>query len=405
MQVVVQRAGALDLHKDVIAAKVHTPDTEEKQTFGTTTRELVRLAKWLRAHQVTHVAMESTGVYWKPVYNVLEEYPFELLVVNARIYKNPSGDKTDFKDAIWLCDLLRHGLLRPSFIPGHEQRERRELVVYRRSLVQERAREANRVQKVLEGANIKLGSVATDVLGASGRAMLGAMSEGESDPKVLADMALGKLRQKIEALEEALEGKVGDHQRQMLKLMLGHVADLDSRIEAINRELDERMRPFEKQIELLDSIYGIAKEGAQAIIAVLGTDMSRFPTEHHLSSWAGLSPANDLSAGKHKGGQKNHGNSLLRQTLIECAHAAGKGRGSYLCAQYHRIAARRGKGVAAVAVAHSLLVIVYHVLKTGEPYKDLGPNYFDERNESVVARRLTRRLEALGYEVALKKAA
>ncbi len=405
MQVVVQRGAALDLHKNMIAAKVHTPDSEAKRLFGTTTRELVSLAEWLRAHDVSHVAMESTGVYWKPVYNVLEEYPFELLLVNSRIYKNPSGEKTDFKDAIWLCDLLRHGLLRGSFVPDREQRERRELVGYRRTLIRERASEVNRVQKILEGANIKLGSVATDVLGVSGRSMLEAIAAGITDPEVLADMAKGKLRRKTDALQEALYGKVGEHQRQMLKWMLGHISDLEERIAAINKELDERMRPFEKQIELLDGIYCVGREAAQAIIAVLGVDMERFPTDGHLSSWAGLSPANHRSAGKRLKAQSNKGNDLLRQTLIECAQAAGQNRGSYFCALFHRIAARHGKKAAAVAVAHAMLVTIYHMLKTGKPYQDLGANYFDQRNEAALTRRMTKRLEELGYEVTLRKAA
>jgi len=407
MQVVVQRAAALDLHKDVIAAKVHTPETEDLQKFGTTTREIERLAKWLLEHKVAHVAMESTGVYWKPVYNILEEHPFELTLVNARIHKNPNTDKTDFKDAIWLCDLLRHGLLRSSFVPDREQRERRELCTYRRSLVRERASEVTRVQKVLEGANIKLGSVATDVLGVSGRLMLTAMVEGVTDPEVLADMARGRLRAKKGALEEALYGKMGPHQRQMLELMLGHIDDLDARIERISKELDERLRPFAKQIELLDGVYGIAKDSAQVAIAVLGTDMSRFPSADHCASWVGLSPANNLSAGKRIKGKhkKNRGNDLLHQTLIECAQAIGKNRGSYLCAQYRRIAARSGKNVAAVAVAHSLVVIIYHILKTGEPYRDLGQDYFDKRDQTKTVHRLTKRLENLGYEVTLKAAA
>lgn len=244
--------------------------------------------------------MESTGVYWKPVYNVLEEYPFELLVVNARHNKNPSGEKTDFRNATWLCDLLRHGLLRASLIPDREQRERRELVTYHRTLMRERANEANRVQKILEGANTKLGSVATDVLGTSGRMMLAAMGKGITDPEVLTAMAQGKLRAKKKALEEALYGKLGDHQQRMLKWMLGHIIDLDARIEEINQEPDQRMRPFEREMQLLDRVYGIAKEAAEVIVAVIGTDMSRFPTAQHLASWAGLCPTNNMSAGKQK---------------------------------------------------------------------------------------------------------
>lgn len=407
MQVVVQRGAALDLHKDIIAAKVHTPQSEEMRQFGTTTREIERLAEWLLEHGVTHVAMESTGVYWKPVYNILEQHPFELMLVNARIYKNPNTDKTDFRDAIWLCDLLRHGLLRSSFVPNREQRELRELCVYRRSLVRQRASEVNRVQKVLEGANIKLGSVATDVLGVSGRLMLTAMVNGVTDPQVLADMARGQLRSKKHALEEALHGRVGAHQRQILGLMLGHIDDLDARIAAIDKELDERMRPVLKQIDLLDGVYGVAKETAQIAIAVLGTDMSRFPSADHCASWVGLSPANNRSAGKQIRGKrkKNQGNDLLRQELIECAHAVGRHRGSYLSAQYRRIAARSGKNVAAMAVAHSMVVIFYHILKTGEPYRDLGQDFFDKRNETKTASRLKKRLENLGYEVQLKKAA
>jgi len=403
MRVEIPRGVGLDLHKKMIAAVLQTPEGEEKRLFGTTTRQLEALAEWMQAHQVTHVAMEGTGVYWKPAYNVLEEYPFELLVVNSKHYANPKGEKTDFRDATHLCELLRHGLLQPSFIPSREQRERRELAAYRRSMVRERASEINRVQKVLEGANIKLASVATDVMGASGRLMLTAMVQGVTDSQKLADMACGKLREKLPALEEALYGKIGEHQRMLLKQMLSHIDHLDSQIATLNAELDRRLQAWETQVKQLDGIYGIGWESAETILAVIGTDMSRFPSADHLASWAGLSPANNKSAGKQlKGkGKQNKGNRLLRETLIECAHAIAHGGRSYLSAQYRRVAARRGSAVAAVAVAHSLIVIIYHMLKSGEEYHDLGPNYFDRRDRQKVAWRLAKRLEALGFKVSL----
>lgn len=395
----------MDLHKKTTVATVHTPELRETRTFGTTTREIVAMAEWFASVGITHVAMEGTGVYWKPVYNVLENYDLELHVYNARQVKNAPGRKTDKEDSRWICKILRFGLVQPSFIPDKEQRERRELVTYRKSLICERTREVNRIQKVLEGANIKLASVASDIMGLSGRQMLQAMVTGVTDPELLADMAVGKLRKKLPELEEALYGNVGEHQRLMLKLMLGHIDELDARIASIDRELEERFRGFEDALERLDEIPGIALNAAQAILAVIGVDMSRFPTDGHLASWAGLAPGNNESAGKRKSGKTTKGNRLLRDTAIQVAHAASRKHDSYLSAQFHRVARKHGPKVAAVAVAHSILCIIYHMLKTGKRYQDLGSDYFDKRNEQSTVNRLTERLEALGYDVTLTKAA
>lgn len=408
MQVVVERAAGLDVHKRLIVAAVQTPEGRATRSFGTMTRDLEQLADWLAAQGVTQVAMEATGVYWHPVYNVLEEHPFELLVVNAQHFKAVPGRKTDVKDAEWLCDLLRHGLVRGSFIPAREQRERRELVRYRKSLIRERASELNRIQKVLEGANIKLASVATNILGVAGRQMLAAMSGGETDPAVLADLARGKLKAKHDTLEQALAGTLGDHQRFLLREQRGHIDDLEARIARVSQELEERLRPFaadQQAVALLDTIPGIGPATAEALVAEIGADVARFPTAAHLASWAGLCPGNRESAGKRQSGRTRKGNPWLRELLVEAAQAAARTKGTYLSAQYHRLAARRGRKRALVAVAHSLLVIAFHLLQRREPYRDLGPDHFDRRDREAAARRLTKRLEALGYTVSVEPAA
>jgi transposase len=322
------------------------------------TADLLKLADWLVSQGVTHVAMESTGVYWKPVYNLLEDTGMNVLVVNAQHIKAVPGRKTDVKDAEWIGDLLRHGLLRGSYIPDRPQRELRELVRYRKSLVQERSREVNRIQKVLEGANIKLGSVATDVLGVSGRAMLQAIIEGTLDPKVLAGMAKGKLRKKQDELELALDGLLGSHQRMLLQTQLAHLDFLDGQITELSTEIAKRMDPFEEALDRVDTIPGLGRRACEQILAETGMDMSRFPTAAHLASWAKVCPGNNESAGKRKSGQTGHGNPWLRHALIEAARAAARTKNTYLAALYHRIAARRGANRAAVAVAHAILVII-----------------------------------------------
>ncbi len=402
MQIVIERAAGLDIHKQTVVAAIQTPESRSTRTFGTMTRELEQLAAWLLEQGITHVAMEATGVYWQPVYNVLEEHPFELLVVNAQHFKAVPGRKTDVKDAEWLADLLRHGLLRGSFIP---ERERRELVRYRKSLIRERASEINRIQKVLEGANIKLGSVASNILGVSGRQMLAAIIAGEEDPAVLADLARGKLQRKQAAREQALTGKLGAHQRYLLAEQLRHIDELEERIERLSAELADRLArvPADAEaVERLDSIPGVGPATAEVIVAEVGTDLSRFPTAKHLASWAGLCPGNRESAGKRQSGRTRKGNPWLREALVEAAEAAVRVKGTVFQALYQRLAARRGRKRAILAVAHRLLVVAYQLLQKGEAYREVGADAFDERQRVVTGRRLAKRLQTLGFRVPLE---
>ena len=402
MRVVYERCCGLDVHKKSVVACVMTPDGQKTRTFGTTTRQLVALSDWLGEMEVTHVAMESTGVYWKPVVNLMEDR-FVVWVVNAHHIKAVPGRKTDVKDAEWIADLLRHGLLRPSFIPERSQRELRELVRYRRSLVQERSREANRVQKVLEGANIKLGSVASDVLGASGRMMLSALAEGEDDPAVLADMAKGRLREKLDALEEALEGVMGPHQRFMLGTQLRRLSTLDADIERLDAEVAQRVGPHKDVLEAVDTIPGVGRRTAETIVAEIGTDIDRFETPGHLASWAGVSPGNNRSANRSKRSPVKKGNNSLQSALVEAARAAARTK-TYLGAQYHRLARRIGANRAAMAVAHSIAVILHHIIKNKQPFVDLGHDYFEKRDSNAITRRAVRQLQRLGHDVTLKAA-
>jgi len=405
LDVVYERCAGLDIHRDTVVASVITPAGRELRTFGTITDELLALADWLLGLGVTHVAMESTGIYWKPIYNLLEGTDLELLVVNARHIKAVPGRKTDVKDAEWIADLLRHGLLRGSYIPDRGQRELRELVRYRRRLIEERSREAERLHKTLEGANVKLGAVASNILGVSGRAMLEALVSGRDDPEALAALAKGRLRDKHERLVAALRGLVGPHQRRLLATQLRHIDFLDAEIAGLSAEIEERMRPFDPAIELADTIPGVGRRTAEAILAEIGTDMGRFPSDRHLASWARICPGTDESAGKRKSGAIGPGNTWLRSALVEAAHAAARTKGTYLAAQYRRIAARRGAKRAAVAVGHTILVTLYHMLRDGATYEDLGPLYFDERDRRATVGRSVRRLEALGYRVTLEPAA
>ena len=409
MEVVHERCCGLDVHKRTVVACLLTlgergQPVREVRTFGTMAADLLQLREWLAAAGCTHAAMESTGVYWKPVYNALEGV-VELLVVNAQHVKMVPGRKTDVSDAEWLADLLRHGLLRGSFVPPAPQRELRELTRYRAVLVRERATEANRLQKTLEGANLKLGSVATDILGVSGRAILEAVAAGESEAAVLAGLARGRLREKRTELERALAGQVKPHHRLLIAEHLEHIGYLNEAIARVNREIEERLRPFEDTLARLQTVPGVGLRTAEVLMAEVGTDMSRFPSHRHLASWAGLCPGSNESAGKRKSGKTRKGSPWLRSALVEAAWAASPSKRTYLSAQYHRLAARRGGKRAVVAVAHTLLVIVYHLLNRGEAYTELGGNYFDERDRWQVERRLVRRLEALGYAVSLQPAA
>lgn len=337
----------------------------------------------------------------RPYWNLLEAN-FVLILANPQHIKAVPGRKTDVKDAEWIADLLRHGLLRGSFVPDRPQRELRELTRYRTALVRERTREVNRVQKTLEGANVKLGDVASNVLGVSGRAMLQGLVAGSTDTATLADLARGKLRDKRAALERALSGRMGPHQRFLLAEQLTHIDTLDDAIERVSGEIAARVLPFESEIERLDAIPGVGRRTAEALVAEMGTDMSRFPTAAHLASWAGMCPGNHESAGKQQSGKTRSGNKWLKAALVEAAQAVSRTKGTYLAAQYRRLATRRGKQKATVAVGHSLLVIAYHLLADGHDYDDLGASYFDERNRQLVERRLVRRLEDLGYRVNLE---
>ena len=409
MEVIYPRCCGVDVHKrEVVACVVTTgPDgTPHKaiRAFGTMTPDILALADWLTAHEVTHVAMESTGVYWKPLWNLLED-SFELLLVNARHVKAVPGRKTDVRDCEWLTELLRHGLLTGSFVPERPQRELRELTRYRTSLVRERTAAANRLQKTLEGANIKLASVATDILGKSGREILAALVAGESNGAELAQLAQGRLREKIPQLERALVGCVGPHQRFLVAEQVAHVDFLEAAIARVSAEIAERVHPDEDALTRLDTIPGVGRAVAEALVAEVGADLTRFPSAKHLASWAGLCQGNNESAGKRRGGATRKGSPWLRACLVQAAHAAARTKGTYLAAQYRRLAARRGRAKAAVAVAHSILIIAYHVLMDGTIYCDLGGNYFDERDRQGVERRLVHRLEGLGYTVSLHPAA
>jgi transposase len=407
MEIVYTRCCGLDVHKRSVVACLLVPGpqgtpTKEIRTFGTMTHDLLALSDWLRAAGCTHVAMESTGVFWKPIYNLLEGQ-FELLVVNAQHIKAVPGRKTDVRDAEWIADLLRHGLLRPSFIPARPQRELRELTRYRTTLVNERANEVNRLQKVLEGANIKLASVATDILGKSGHDILAALVGGSSDAAALAQLARGRLREKIPQLEQALAGQFSAHQRFLIAQQLAHIDFLDASLERVSAEIAERLRPFEVPLERLQTIAGVGRRTAEVLLAEIGSDLTRFPSAGHLASWAGLCPGNDESAGKRRSGRTRTGSPWLRTALVEAAQAAARTKDTYLAAQYRRLAARRGAKRAAVAVAHSILVVVYALLtREQESYHDLGGQYFDERDRLAVQRRLVHRLEALGYTVLLE---
>lgn len=407
-EVVHARCCGLDVHKRTVAACVVIPGPnglplQEVRTFGTMTDDLVRLRNWLSSHRVSHVAMESTGSYWKPVWNILEEH-VGLLLVNPQHAKGLPGRKTDVQDCIWLAHLLRHGLLRASFVPDRAQRELREVSRYRMTLVEERTREVNRLQKVLEGGNIKLASVATDVVGKSARAMLLGLVAGNRDVVALAELAKGRMREKIPQLQRALSGRFGAHQCFLVAELLAHIDTLDACVDRVTAEIDERLRPFEPLVARLDATTGVGRVVAQGILAEVGTDVVRFATAGHLSSWAGMCPGSRESGGKRRSGRTRKGNRWLRRLLIQAAHAAGRTKATYLAAQYHQLAARRGSKRAAVAVGHSILVIAYHLLRDPErTFTDLGPDYFTRRNPDRAVHHYVKQLIARGYEVTLQQ--
>ena len=395
----------IDVHKKLIVACFKRGSKQEVREFGATTRELLSLADWLSGGGCEMVAMESTASYWKPLYNILESSGLNAMVVNARHMKAVPGRKTDVKDAEWIADLLQHGLLQASYIPDKDQRELRELVRYRKSLVGERTRELNRLQKMLEGANIKLSGTVTDINGKSARSILEFVLTGESFDSARYDEMYEKnviahnLKATKEQIIDDLNGVMSPLQRRMMKELLSHLDELNIHIRNLDDEIDNFMKPEEKQaVEAIREVTGIGNTSAQAIISVIGTDMDRFPTDAHISSWAGLCPGDNESAGKRKSGKTRKGNALLRTTLITCAHAAVKNKNSYFYAQFMRISTHRGKKRAYVAVAHSMLIAIYHILKDGVVFKDLGADYYNQFNKERKINAYLKKLKALGWK-------
>ena len=394
----------IDVHKESVTANLlrkgvdDKPDLNEVRSFSTMTHELLKLCEWLERAGCTHVAMESTGVYWKPIFNILEA-DFEVILVNAKHIKNVPGRKTDVKDCQWIAQLLQHGLLQASFIPPLEIRQLRDLTRERKNLIQDRSSVVNRVQKVLEDANIKLSSVATDIMGKSGWDMLLAIIEGEEDPEKLAALARGRLKAKKEELLYSLEGRLTDHHRFLLREYMRQIQGLGEMIERFDAKIEEHMKPFFQYIPLLDTIPGINQRAAENVVAEIGVNMAQFGDAQHLCSWAGICPGNNESAGKHRSGKTSDGDKWLKATLVEAAWAASRMKGSYFAAQYRRIASRRGKKRALVAMAHSILVIIFHIMKDKVVYSELGPDFFDKLNTERLKRYLTKRLESLGYKV------
>jgi transposase len=440
MEVMFAHCAGLDVHKKTIMACRVTPDPTgqqadgllELQEFGTMTLDLLALSDWLAAVGVTHVAMESTGEYWQPVYNILEG-DFTVFLVNAAHVKQVPGRKTDKADARWLAKLMRYGLLQASFMPPQGQRDLRDLTRYRTTLVQERSREVNRVQGGLERANIKLAAVATDIMGVSGRALLAALVEWRADPATMAELAKGRMRTKIPLLEQALTGLVRDHHRPLLAIQLAHSDFLDAQIDTLSAEVTRRLAalgsgepprtpadptevrgsvadpgaptallPFTRAVTLLDTIPGVDQRGGELLVAEWGIDMARFGTASRLAAWRGVAPGNDDSAGKQRSGKTRKGNRALRTGLTQLAHAAARTKGTSLSALYQRLAARRGKKRAMLAVAHAIVVSAYQMLSRHEPYHELGANYFDEHRRQHLVDRLTRRIQRLGYRVSLE---
>lgn len=409
MEILYARCAGLDVHKESVTACVLTPSAEaepnrEIREFGTTTGELKRLREWLQQNGVTHAAMESTGVYWKPVFNILES-ACQLIVVNARHMKQVPGRKTDKADCAWIASLLRHGLLEASFVPEAEVRQLRDLCRTRTTLVRECVQVGNRLRKVLEDANIKLDSVASDALGASGRDMILALIKGKSDAVELAALARGRLRTKVPQLEKALEGQVTVHHRFLLRELMRQLAFLEGQVERFEKQITRQMRPFEWAAELLVTMPGVDRTAACALIAEIGTDMSRFPSSQHLASWAGLCPGNNESAGKRRSGKSHRGNRWIRGLMTEIAWAASRTKETYSSTQYRRLTGHRGKKRALVAVGNSLLQAAWHMLTHRQGYIELGAQYLETLHRKEIERNLIRRLEKLGHRVILEPVA
>jgi transposase len=407
MEAIIERCCGIDVHKKTITACLMTgaagkPPCKTVKTFSTMTQDLLACRDWLISEGCTHAVVESTGVYWKPLFNVLED-TIEVVLANARHIKNVPGRKTDVKDCEWLAQLLRHGLVKGSFIPPKPIRQLRDLTRYRQKLVQQRSSEINRLQKFLEDANIKLSSVVSDINGVSAQEMIGHLIADDMSPEQMAELAKGRLRTKLPELEKALEGYLSDHQRMLLKVCLQMIGSFDEAIAKLSQEIDVQMKPFESTAERLQTLPGVKKNAAERIIAEIGVNMNQFPSDGHLSSWAGISPGNNESAGKRYSGRITPGNKWLKSCLAEAAWAASRTKKTYLKARYHRLAARRGKKRAIVAVGHKILIMAYHIIKEQSTYKELGADYFDRLNEQAIIRRLTSRLEKLGYQVELTK--
>ncbi len=407
METIFERVGALDVHKAQVTACVRVPDEAGRREphlaeFQTTVQGLMALHDWLSAHRVTHVAMEATGVYWQPVWHILEE-DFELTLCNARHVKNVPGRKTDVSDAQWLCQLMEAGLLRGSFVPPKPQRRLRTLTRYRKTQIAERQREANRLHKALEDTGIKLDCVASDILGKSGRAMLDALVAGTTDPEVLANLAQGKLRAKIPALKEALEGRFEAHHALVIGAILTHLDFLDEQIDRLGEAIETQLGPTGLAgVALASTIPGVARRTAEVLVAEIGTDMSVFPSAGHLASWAGRCPGNDQSAGKRRSGRTRKGSKWLGIGLEEAALSAIRSKNTYLAAQYQRLKPRLGHGRALGAVKHSILIAYWHMFTSGEVYRDLGGDYFQRRDPAKATKRLVAKLQALGHTVKLQ---
>jgi transposase len=409
MEVLYRSCCGIDVHKQFLVACLLVVDekgqpSKELRRFSTMTSELLSCVDWLKAARCQAIAMESTGVYWKSPFNLMEGHFEQVMIVNAEHLKRVPGRKTDKKDAEWIAELLQFGLLKPSFIPSPQQRELRDLTRLRATLIAERTRLVNRLHKTLEDTNLKLSSVLTDIMGKSGQQILSALLGGEEDPVVLADLALGRAMSKRDALAQALRGHLSDHHRLLLQELLSLIERHDRGISRLDKEIEERLRPDEALIERLDAIPGCSRRIIEVLLAEIGSDVSPFPDAAHLASWVGICPGNNESGGKRKSGRIRKGNHWIKAMLVQAANAAARTKNSYLSAQYHQIAARRGHKRAVVAVAHSILVIYYHMLTTGEPYQERGANYFSELDRKHAERRATRQLERLGYQVTLTPA-